>query len=631
MLRTANPRIICWSILSFLCSLCLCGSSQAALDPELKSPYQVRVVLQVAEHRMLTPQFQKQLENELRDQLRLALGKLAQVEVVRFHPLLGDIRAKGLQAVLDAWDELASIETHFVLIDFVADQYQIQTGHHDGMTGLSSPVVRREVLSDRQRVADAAAQLVRKDFGLVGTFQMLEGKEVKLAIKGGGLVESLRPWVQRGDVFAVVRISDEAGKLRTTPLEWAILQVVERLPGGNLRCRYFCRYAEDRVLTDAGPGGGYRCVQLRTISGPVRVRLVNEKTQELLNGLRVVVSANDDFQSELVQGTTQSKGLFEAPGPFHHVAYVRVYAGGRVLVEFPVPLVDDRTVVCRMSPDPVAMQQGEIELRRARWVRWYVEALALADQRLGELPTLTPSTLEDALKLGRQHQAAMETEAARLAAERADLEQLAVKHKIKLDLGGGGQLAAALTKRQDQLAKWLDDLDKLIKEANSDQTRELIATVKRAEILEQQADFEKAMELYKSVLKARDSAEVRTHLDQLETAWATKSKEHHQARQFLYVTWPTLDLTAAAANFPKAAESFQTCKQAGDRLTPRKLLLVNIQHAKELAKELEVLRKAPGNEDNDAKLRVMLQLADRLRALQIEVEAWVAKDKAAAK
>src|SRR5438128_2194716 len=84
-----------------LCPLCPCSVSAATLDPELKSPYQLRVVLQVAEHRMLTPLFQKQLEAELHSQLRLALGKLANVEVVRSHPLLPDIRAKGLQAVLD--------------------------------------------------------------------------------------------------------------------------------------------------------------------------------------------------------------------------------------------------------------------------------------------------------------------------------------------------------------------------------------------------------------------------------------------------------------------------------------------------------------------------------------------------
>src|SRR5436305_1842285 len=160
-------------LFSFLCLCASVVSSHAALDPQLKNPYQVRVVLHVAEHRMLTPQFQKQLETELRDQLQLALGKLAQVEVARAHALISDIRTKGLQAVLDTWDALSSEQTHFVLIDFVDGKYVIQTGQHDGMTGLSSPVVRRESLLDRQRVADTAVRLVRQDFGVVGTFDNL--------------------------------------------------------------------------------------------------------------------------------------------------------------------------------------------------------------------------------------------------------------------------------------------------------------------------------------------------------------------------------------------------------------------------------------------------------------------------
>src|SRR5262245_44225584 len=83
--------------------LCVPQPVRTALDPELKSPYQLRVVLHVAEQRMFTADFQNQLESQLRDQLRLTFGKLANVEVTRFHPLLNDIRVKGLQAALDSW------------------------------------------------------------------------------------------------------------------------------------------------------------------------------------------------------------------------------------------------------------------------------------------------------------------------------------------------------------------------------------------------------------------------------------------------------------------------------------------------------------------------------------------------
>jgi hypothetical protein len=225
----------------------------------------------------------------------------------------------------------------------------------------------------------------------------------------------------------------------------------------------------------------------------------------------------------------------------------------------------------------------------------------------------------------------MKAESERLAAEQADLDKLARKQKIKLDLSLGMTLAAELAKKENQLVTYLDGLAKHLQIANSEETRQLLAMVKRAELLEKQADFDKAIEQYESALKARDLPEVKAHLDHLKAAWAIKSPEHGQARQFIYSTWPTLDLPAVHANLNKAKESSHICRDAADRLTPRKLLMANLQHANELAKELEVLRKAKDSQDNRTKLKEMLQLVDGLRSLQLEVETWIAKDKNAGK
>src|SRR5439155_23968098 len=94
-------------ILSALCLLCLCGVTRAGGDQELKSPYQLRVVLHFAEHRALTPLFQQEVESELGDQLRLTFGPLANVEILYKHPLLKEVQAKGLQHALDSWNELS--------------------------------------------------------------------------------------------------------------------------------------------------------------------------------------------------------------------------------------------------------------------------------------------------------------------------------------------------------------------------------------------------------------------------------------------------------------------------------------------------------------------------------------------
>src|SRR5205823_3026520 len=152
---------------------------------------------------------------------------------------------------------------------------------------------------------------------------------------------------------------------------------------------------------EGGPKDGYRCLKLSTGRGPVRVRLVDQNTQEFLNRLHVKISHTDDFKGSIAEGTT-TNGLFEAAGPFQNVAFVRVYAFGNPLVEFPVPLVDDRTTVCRMLPTKAALAQGEVEQRKDRWVRGCVEALSLTDQRLGELDSNLGA--KAVLQMARQHQ-----------------------------------------------------------------------------------------------------------------------------------------------------------------------------------------------------------------------------------
>ncbi len=517
-------------------------------------------------------------------------------------------------------------KTHFVVIDYVDGQYEIQSGSHDGMTGIVGPVVRREVVGDRQRVADTAAQMVRQDFGLVGTFQKLSGKEVTLAIKGGALVDSLQPWVKSGDVFAVVRITEEAGKTRASPIEWALLQVIELKPGGYVHCHYFCRYGEDKALTDGGAVCGYRCAQLKTVSGPLRVRLFHDKTQEYLN-LPVHVSADPEFRGDLVRGTAV-RGFFETDRPFQSVAYVRVLAGNKVLAQFPVPLVDDRTVVCRLTPDPKLVKQGEFELLRDRYVNSGLAAVGLADQRLNELNGEMP--LEDRLTLGRRLQKALEGEANRLADERDRL----IKLNPKLELRAGDQNAAALAKRQEDLVDYLNKVERTITEINSDETRDLIAKVHLAASLEKQAEFDKAIELYGGVLQARDNVAVKAnfakwkaHLDQLKADWVPKNQDHEAARKFIYTKWPTLDLIGVQANIAEAEKSFQKCKEAGDRLTPLKLYLVNIQHWPVLIKEQDRQLKAPDSLDNRVKLEAMLKLTQQLKALDVQVKAWVSVDK----
>src|SRR5206468_10402493 len=111
------------------CSVCLCGGASAN---DAKEPYKIRLVVDVAKHRLLTDVFKQQLQRELKDGLQAALGKLAKVEVSDKHERLDDVRARGLQRSLDAYRKDTAEKVHFVLVDFDGTRYEIQTRQYDG-------------------------------------------------------------------------------------------------------------------------------------------------------------------------------------------------------------------------------------------------------------------------------------------------------------------------------------------------------------------------------------------------------------------------------------------------------------------------------------------------------------------
>src|SRR6516165_4907954 len=202
------------------------SASRADLDPEKTKPYQLRVVLHVASHRVLTPNFQTQLEREIRDSIQAALGDLGYVLITRNHPLLRAILADGLEARINGWKEVSEVKTHFVLIDFVDGRYEIRARQFDGLTGMPSPVVRRSVTSDRRLVARSAALMVDSDFGLVGTITKITGRDtVEVTLKGGSLLASTVERLKKGDVFAVAQISPTGAGLQSVRVDDALLQV----------------------------------------------------------------------------------------------------------------------------------------------------------------------------------------------------------------------------------------------------------------------------------------------------------------------------------------------------------------------------------------------------------------------
>ena len=596
--------------------------ARADFDPGLNQPYHLQIILLIADNRFLTPIFLEQMERELRDHLQLTYGKLANVEVLRSHPLLREVRAKGLLAALDGWDELSERKTHFLFIDFVDGHYELQARQHDGLSGLNSPVVRRDRISDRRLVAPRAAKLVDRDFGLSGTVIEAGKEEVKLAIRGGGLGISLDRWLKAGDVFALSRLRQQGDKLRAEPLEWAYLQALEAPSNGLCRCRYFHRYAEDRLTAPSG-ASVYRCLKLTTAAAPLRLRLIDDKSLDPQAGLQVHVFKGN-FADKPRELTTNQDGLAISKESFAHLALVKVIGGGGTRVQFPIAMVDERTIVCRLSNAAAGQNLDALQARKDLWLGRLYDNMNLAAERVPELNALLTKSLDNALAAARLGLKDLGAELTALTLERDQLIRQAKDLKLAIDLGDGPRLLDDLRQRHGALAEFEKRLEKAI--AESAERQALVQIWERARLREAEGDFDQAIALYKKIVENnRDNKQVLRHFEDLQKAWAIKSAEHAKAREFLVQVWPTLDVAALKANLPQAEKAFALCRQNQDRLTPRKLLLATPVHAANLKKRLDVLKRQ-GTPDSRAEAKTIAAVAEAIRNLHAEASAFVKSD-----
>jgi hypothetical protein len=633
MIRSLSLGRLGW-IGAGLLSLCLNSQTFADLDSEAKQPYRLQVVVHIAEHRPLaTPVFKDQVERALRNHLQAAYGKLAKVEVVRTHPRLKEVLAKGLQQALDGWDELSNQKTHFVLISFAKGRYEIQARQHDGFSGLASPVVRHIHTTDHHLVGLMAARLVDRDFGLAGTVTAVDSLKgtVTVALKGGAVEGvKLSRWIRAGDVFAISRITKAGVKQRGTRLEWALLKVTGGPDAaGVCTCQYFHRYQEDKL--ENGPGTlGYRCLKLTTVQGPLRLRLLDETGNSAVDKGTQVHVYHNAYQGEPRKLNTEADGWVPTGDEsYANVAFVRVLSGKTVRAQIPVVLVDDRTVVCRVTVSPEAEAQGQLDLRRDRWVRRIYDSLRLATDRVRKLNELVGPSRAEALKRAQEGAKGLQADLSSLRQEQEALTEVAAKLPGgKLDLSEGEQRLKELGEREVELAKFIGGLEKVLKEENDPAVQKLKGMLEQARLLETEAEYGHAIELYTKVLKESKDKQpkVEEKLKQIEEAWKPKNDAHAQARKFIYEEWPTLDPSGVRARLADARKAFEACRKVNDTLYPQKLLRVNIIHAAKIGERIEVLRKVD-SEDNRTELKGLITAGQELKTLHEEVNSYLAKAK----
>jgi tetratricopeptide (TPR) repeat protein len=619
--------------------LCLGGKTEAQLDAEKNSPYDLQIVVKVADHPPFTSAFKEQIKRDIRAGLQDAFADLARVLIVDTHLQLKEIESKGLQAALESWKDISSAKTHFVLVDFIDGQYEIQAGQHDGMTGLPSPVARNARTPDREFVARTAALLVERDFGMVGTLEAnSRGPEVKVILKASGLGVPMDNWVKKDDVFALGQIKKVGSGQRSTRVPWALLKVVENPKDGVCRCQLFSRFKDP--LEKGSSILGYRCLKLGTSTATLHIRLVNSKDLTPMAGQAVAVSAGDFNSKAKEERSTQTDGSLVTRDSFQNIAFVRILdVGGEARAQIPVEILGDRTVI--LSVDRQTDSEGQFLLARKRLVSRLYESIQVVGELFQELNRKIEArearSGQEALEIAQRGLKSMESDIANYNEELAALKKTAqdASKGIKasqLSLAEGERRLQELKSKRDELDRFTTNLNKALQEANSPEKQRLRAQIAQAQLLENDGEFDKAIELYESILqKGGDQPAVSAHLKKLKASWQIKDERHRVAREFIYRDWPKYSTAQEMKpHLVDARKSFQICRNADDRLTPLKLLKVNIAHTVQLNKEYEGLEPQK-NEDDRAKFRiiadVIADVTDELKNLTEEVNSFLNESK----
>lgn len=621
-------------IVGFLCLPFVPLAARAALDPEFDKPYHLRVVVRVADHPLLTPVFRDRVVRELRDSLQAALGDMGVVEVVERDPLWDKASAKGLQQGLEEkpWNEITRRKTHVVLIDFVDGQYEIQARQHDGYTGLSSPVVRRARTWDRLYVARTAALLIDQDFGVVGTVvERLDQRPtaVKVALKGGKLGTGMERWVQKDEVFVIAQVSRRGDRERSTRVDAALLQVTDEPKDGVCRCKVFARYQDPASRLAEGPSvEGYRCLKLGTTQAPVRLRFVDkDKLTPVTASLKVSLSPIDfDPKNVREEHTLQQGGYLQSEKQYRHVAFVRVLVGGNVLANFPVEILDDRTVVCPVSVSPDAVARGQFEHERRRCLTQLTERLQMLSELRKDMQRLVDKQdLDGALKKAHDGLSSVESHIATCKEELSRLSDTLVKLPVRKDdnkpLTGPQEMVKHLEMRRDDLKQSIERLKQALEE--KPKQRALTLLYEQGNSHEQLFEIDEAVELYEKALsEGLDDPKFRKKLDKLKKAWAIKDEVHGKARKFIKETWPKLESVAEINDrFNEADAAFQKCRAVGDYWTVGMLLKANIGQLNKLDKELDAVQKL-ANEDGKKAAEIIISLAEKLKKLTQDANGY---------
>ncbi|HEY7425928.1 MAG TPA: hypothetical protein VH682_16980 [Gemmataceae bacterium] len=629
-----NPQRFRQVFSVFLLAGALVFPTAAQAQSELNKPYELHIVVHVAQNRLLTDVFRERIERELHDGFQAGLGDMGRVEVAHKHPRLADVLARGLKQSLDDWKDRSGVKTHFVLIDFSGVHYEIQARQYDGTTMRASPVVRRSRTRDRDFVAKAAALLLEQDFGILGTVKTEPEKpqeKVRVELRGGALGNMAR-WVHKDDIFALAPPDGGSPKA----LKWSLLQV-EEPPAENARdgacvCRFFHRYRLPSIA-------GYHCIKLGTVRTALRLRwgqeMPNGGLRQLDSTTLYVHIRRHGFQGEdatRLQTSTGRGGVLDTvglgeQGVFTNVAFVSVTNGVTgPKPQVPIALVDDQPIFIGVNAtqDPDTL----FKIHKAAWQTEVSESLLVQInlfKRLEELGAQAKPR-EEIIQEAERGRKRSQDDRANLNTQKAALLEEAKKKGLKLDTPREDKRLQELADGELALDQFIADQKKAEEKENDPQRKKWLSEVGQANLLEKDLEFDKALAIYEKIQKeGYKDAELDKHLGAVRKIWKPPANaEHEDARKFIYRVWPTLDTDRLEESMPKVRKALKTCADAGDLPSLQKLFKGLEGHADRVAKELSELQPKL-NPDDDEPARLRQKVGGDLLKLGKEIQEEVLK------
>jgi hypothetical protein len=618
----------------------------AGLDPEMKAPYRLRVILMFSDSRVITALFKDQVQREVTDSFQTALGNMGQVEVLDESDLKAlkekrkgleetwkmtlAVKERGLRGGLDEWHELSETKIHFVQVEANDEGFEIRARQFDGLIGMASPLIRTVHITDRQTVGRVVGLMINRDFGITGTIGSGgESQELWMGFRGGSLGTPLSAWVQKGDVFGIVKIRQQDSGRRADLVPWAMLQAVEPPHDGGCRCRLLHRWQNPLA---EGPGVlGFRCFKLGTGQGPLQVRLFDEEKHAPLGSVRYTVSQYSFDDQNPEEGSSNADGIIRTRRNYHNVAFLQIKSGDNIRARLPVAILDDRMVVCVLRSSAKEEERGQLELKHRRLVERINETLAKQGEFYNRLKQLdNEKSRETGLQEAQNGLKSLQNDLKGFQQDAADLResyrQLDPSQPANLD--DVDQSLKNLLAAQSTLGKYTTELEDARNKEQDPKRLKIREMLARADFLQKGAQFDEAIAVYeKAVLDARDIPELKQPAEELlfrlKHEWEPKNEEHKKARKFVAEVWPGLstasDLKAHMEEARKALQVFQT---NNDKMAPLNILKVNTRHITELGKQLQSLQGSTRPEDQ-AETRTISEVTSGLTAFSKQVSDYL--------